>query len=72
VPLFKQGSRCSPLNYRPVSLTSVCCKVMEKIVVLHIVQFLEDEGLLSSGQFLFRRGHSTEGELLLTYGDVVN
>jgi hypothetical protein len=52
VPLFKQGSRCSPLNYRLVSLTSVCCKVMERIVVSHIVQFLEYVGLLSSGSLV--------------------
>ena len=28
VPLFKAGSRSNSLNYRPVSLTSMCCKVM--------------------------------------------
>ena len=31
-PIFKKGSRKSPSNYNPVSLTSVCCKVMESIV----------------------------------------
>jgi hypothetical protein len=45
---------------------------MESIVVSHIVQFLEDEGLLSSGQFGFPRDYSTEDQLLLTYGYVVN
>jgi hypothetical protein len=43
---------------------------MERIFVSHIVLFLEDEGLLSSGQFGFRIEHSTEDQLLLTY--VVN
>ena len=28
VPLYKNGSGCDPLNYRPVSLTSVFCKVL--------------------------------------------
>ena len=28
-PLFRSGNLCDPLNYRPVSLTSVCCKVLE-------------------------------------------
>ena len=29
-PLFKKGSRLITENYRPVSLTSICCKLMEE------------------------------------------
>ena len=35
--LFKKGSDCDPLNYRPVSLTSILCKVYEQFVRKHIV-----------------------------------
>ena len=28
IPLFKKGSRNKSVNYRPVSLTSVICKVL--------------------------------------------
>ena len=31
-PLHKKGSRVDPSNYRPVSLTSVTRKVMERII----------------------------------------
>ena len=31
-PIFKKGSKGDPAKYRPVSLTSVCCKVMESII----------------------------------------
>ena len=31
-PIFKKGARHSPANYRPVSLTSVCCKMLEAII----------------------------------------
>ena len=41
IPLFKSGSRNSPLNYRPVSLTSVCCKTMERMLASHIMDYLE-------------------------------
>jgi len=70
VPLFKGGSRYDPLNYRPISLTSVCCKSMERVIVSHLVEYLELNGLLSSDQFGFRRGRSTEDQLLLTYDDI--
>ena len=32
VPLFKKGRKNGPTNYRPVSLTSIVCKIMEMIV----------------------------------------
>ena len=39
-PIFKKGSKASPCNYRPVSSTSVLCKVMESsltdAIVLHL------------------------------------
>nr|VZI51327.1 unnamed protein product [Spirometra erinaceieuropaei] len=46
-PLFKSGSRASANNYRPVSLTYICCKIMEKIIKKALMQFLEQHHLLS-------------------------
>ena len=51
IPIFKGGSRCTPLNYRPVSLTSCCCKVTERILSAHIYEYLQQNSLLSSRQF---------------------
>jgi hypothetical protein len=28
-PVFKKGKQTDPANYRPISLTSVACKIME-------------------------------------------
>ena len=39
-PLFKKGSRNKPDNYRPVSLTSVLCKLLETLIRYHMVGFL--------------------------------
>ena len=69
-PIFKSGSRSSPMNYRPVSLTSVPCKLMEHILVDHITNYLEEHGLLSNMQFGFRKGRSTEDQMLLIYDRV--
>ena len=70
VPLYKSGSRSDPSNYRPVSLTSVCCKVFERMISDHIMSYLEEHNLLSSRQYGFRKSHSTEDQLLLMYGQV--
>ncbi|BHF70599.1 hypothetical protein SprV_0301365200 [Sparganum proliferum] len=49
-PLYMGGSRVSATNYRPVSLTSTCCKIMEKIIKQHLMKFLEQNHLLSDSQ----------------------
>ena len=40
IPLFKKCSRKKSVNYRPYSLTSVICKVLESITRDHMVDFL--------------------------------
>ena len=70
VPIFKKGSRYDPLNYRPISLTSVPGKCMERLICREIHQFLEANEVLSDEQFGFRPGRSTDDQLLLTYNDI--
>jgi hypothetical protein len=70
VPLFKRGSRYVPLNYRPISLTSVCCKTLERVISEQLYDYLDGHDLLSPDQFGFRRGHTVDDQLLLTYGEV--
>nr|VZI44070.1 unnamed protein product [Spirometra erinaceieuropaei] len=65
-PLFKSGRRASANNYRPVSLTSICCKIMEKIIKKALMQFLEQHHLLSDAQHGFRSGRSCLTNLLFT------
>ncbi|XP_063416350.1 uncharacterized protein LOC134697993 [Mytilus trossulus] len=40
IALFKKGDKSQPVNYRPVSLTSVPCKIMEHIIFKHIMNHL--------------------------------
>nr|XP_047141010.1 uncharacterized protein LOC124816050 [Hydra vulgaris] len=42
VPLFKKGNKLDPTNYRPVSLTSIVGKVMERIIKDHMMAYEED------------------------------
>ena len=63
-PIFKKGAKSSPGNYRPVSLTSVCCRIMETIIKDDIVQHLERSGLINATQHGFMRGKSCASNLL--------
>ena len=70
VPIFKKGSRHNPLNYRPISLTSVPCKCLERIIANQLYNYLEVNSLLSPHQFGFRPGRSTMDQLLLVYDSI--
>lgn len=59
-PIFKKkGSKSDPSNYRPVSLTSVTCKVFEKVVKKSLCSHLINNNLLSPHQFGFIPGRNT-------------
>ena len=46
-PIYKKGDRSCPNNYRPVSLTSVVCKVLEHIVCSSIMNHLDAHELIT-------------------------
>ena len=48
--LLEEGSRNKPENYRPVSLTSVVCKLLETLIRDHMVEFLVKHQLNTSQQ----------------------
>lgn len=70
VPVFKSGSRNSPLNYRPISLTSVPCKIMEHVIYSHIINFLDSNHFFHPSQHGFRRGLSCETQLAVFLHDI--
>jgi hypothetical protein len=69
-PLFKKGDRTTLVNYRPVSLTSVCRKVMEHITHSHITTHMDKLGLLADSQHGFRKRRSTETQLIFSIDDL--
>ena len=62
-PLYKKGDRAVPSNYRPVSLTSIPCKLLEHIVCSNIMGHLEKNSVITDKQHAFRRFHSCETQL---------
>ena len=56
--IFKKGSRNKPENYRPVSLTSVVCKLLETLIRDHMVEFLVKHKLINTSQHRFLKARS--------------
>jgi ribonuclease HI len=60
IPILKPGKPASdPNSYRPISLTSTFCKLMERIITNRLNWYLEINGLLTNAQTGFRKGRST-------------
>ncbi|CAL4098733.1 unnamed protein product, partial [Meganyctiphanes norvegica] len=63
-PLFKKGSKTNPLNYRPVSLTSVVGKVFETLVRDALVKHTTENAIIKIQQHGFMKKKSTVTNLL--------
>ena len=61
----KKGSRDDPSHYRPVSLTSVLCHVLENIIAEKLTNHLFKYNLLSTNQFGFMPNRSACSQLLI-------
>ena len=63
-PIYKKGSHYDPANYRPVSLTSVPCKILEHVITSALMTHLEENNVLRTEQHGFRKTRSCETQLL--------
>ena len=53
IPLLKKGSRNKSVHYRPVSLTAIICKLLETIIMDHMMDFLVKHKLINHYQHGF-------------------
>ena len=63
-PIFKKGTKGDPANYRPVSLTSIPCKIFESILKDDIMSHLIENGLIKDSQHGFMTGRSCTTNLI--------
>lgn len=64
-PIYKKGDKLKAENYRPISLTSVPCKLMESIISDEMMSFfLNETDVIPNEQHGFIRGRSVMTNLL--------
>ena len=65
LPVLKQGKdKTNATSYRPISLTSTLCKILERLVATRLAYHLESNNILSGVQSGFRQGRSTVDQII--------
>ena len=61
---------CTPSNYRPISLTTSCCKVIEHVIFHSIMDLIKTNNILISNQHGFRPVFSCQTRLISLIDDI--
>ena len=69
-PIHKKGPKHQVGNYRPISLTSILCKILERLIRDEIMDHMES--LFTKHQHGFRKGHSCVTQLIEVIEDWTN
>ena len=72
IPLFKSGDPMQVSNYRPVSVLPLFSKILERLMYIRLLNFLDLHKILYQYQFGFRKGHSPELALTLLVDKIYN
>ena len=65
VPLFKNGSKDDPSNYRGLTIGSNICKLFTKILNTRLNKFLEERNIICLEQIGFTRGMRTSDHMFV-------
>ena len=63
-PLLKKGNKEDPGNYRPISLTSITCKLLKRLICKQLVDHFNVHNVLCDNQHGFREKRSCETQLI--------
>ena len=71
-PIYKKDFKSDPSNYGPISLTCICCKIMEHIMLSHIAKHIAKNNIIINEQHGYRNKLSTITQLINTTTDWAN
>lgn len=72
-PVYKNKGHADDVNnYRPISVTSVVCKLLEKIIVKHLHNYILEIDILYKFQSAFQTGDSTSNQLVEIYNTIIS
>jgi hypothetical protein len=71
-PIYKgKGDKSNPAQYRPISLTSQIIKLLERIIRVYLIWYLETNDAFPNSQHGFRPNRSTVSQLLEQYEEIL-
>ena len=69
-PVFKSGDPDKPENYQPISVLPALSKLLERAVHSQLIEYLENNELLSKVQFGYRSKRSTSSAATIFVDDI--
>lgn len=73
IPIPKHDkNKTYPSSYRPVSLLSICGKILERIILVELRKHMDTNNIIVNKQFSFRNKHSTILQLIRVIHYIAN
>ena len=67
IPLHKKGDLLDPKNYRPVAIVPILSKILEKVIFIQMISYLNENKLLHPNHHAYRAHHNTTTALIQMY-----
>lgn len=64
IPVYRNGVRCKPDNYRPINHTLVTFRIMERLIKGSVIAYILKHGIINTKQHGFlRKNHMPLAQL---------
>jgi hypothetical protein len=73
IPVIKKAKDPQkPLSYRPINLLQAISKIVEKVVLTQVAQYMEDNDIIPHHHHGGRRGHGTATALITLFDNLTH